>query len=89
MSKFEKPPKYVYSFETNESVPDLTQIFDKETHHLSDNFMSSMARFRDSLSPDVQKKGDGHLRMCESCRQNVTEIKEKYKEPEQQLLREE
>ena len=81
----EKPPKYVYSFETDDGFPDLSQIFDRETHHLSKNFMNTMARFPDKLRPEVMAQGQGHL-WCDLCRKAVDALREEYKEPEQQDL---
>ncbi|OGM99578.1 MAG: hypothetical protein A3B91_03480 [Candidatus Yanofskybacteria bacterium RIFCSPHIGHO2_02_FULL_41_29] len=88
MPKFEKPPKYVYSFETDDGFPDLSQIFDRETHHLSKNFISTMARFPDKLRPEVMAKGEKHL-WCKPCKEAIEAVREEYKEPEQQLLKEE
>jgi len=87
MPKFEKPPKYVYSFETDEGIPDLAEILDRG--HLRESFVSSMTRFKDKLSHDVRNVGDAHIRMCGKCREAVKLEQEKYREPEQMALREE
>jgi len=80
--KTEKPPKYVYSFEDGDGFPDLSQIFVGGLH-LRSEFIDTMARFKDRLTPEIKKKGEDHLKICPDCKRIVEETEREYKQPEQ------